>query len=161
MVYTLRSNLLGATDIFQTESTLQTSMLGIRATTADKIRRNALGGWNVMHWPISFVPRESSPTSSAHKLTGPFAFFFPPNWHTGGVRAFSGSTAAMSTGKVTQVIGAVVDVQVSYCWQSFLFVGRLNNPHTLPPMKHNDHVAIDVKTNDDMYILTLSISQCK
>jgi len=29
----------------------------------------------------------------------------------GGVRAFSGSTAAMSNGKITQVIGAVVDVK--------------------------------------------------
>ena len=38
----------------------------------------------------------------------------------GGVRAFSGSTAAMSTGKVTQVIGAVVDVQVSIYGSLFL-----------------------------------------
>lgn len=38
---------------------------------------------------------------------------FIPYKQIGGVRAFSGTTAAASTGKVTQVIGAVVDVQVS------------------------------------------------
>jgi hypothetical protein len=46
-------------------------------------------------------------------LTTSFDYCFL-NFSAGGARAFSGSAVASSVGKVTQVIGAVVDVQVSH-----------------------------------------------
>lgn len=46
------------------------------------------------------------------QLTALYCLIPPRSQHYPGGRSFSGTTAAASAGKVTQVIGAVVDVQV-------------------------------------------------